>query len=162
MTKKGGGKGRNGNLNPQRPFIATPAQRALVERAAAFGIRQDIICQLVTWDPKGDGVLQPISVPTLEKHFATEIAQATAKLVINIANPLFETATDRKHKSHALAAMFFLRTRGGFKETVKHEGAVDLNLDLSGATTEELAVLERFLIRKAGDDADKHVAANAA
>ncbi len=161
MAKKGEGKGRNGNLTPQRPFFPTAEQRAIVERGAAFGIRQDILCQLVLWDAKGDGVLSPISVPTLEKHFAVEIAQATAKLVINIANPLYETAKDRKHKSHALAAMFFLRTRGGFKETVKHEGEVNLNLDLSGATAEELTVLERFLLPKA-DDATKHVAANAA
>ena len=146
----------------QRAFEPTDGQRNVVKNAVAFGIREDIICKLITWDRAGDGVLQPISEPTLRKHFAHEIETATPSLITQVANALYTTAMDRKHKSHAAAAMFLLKTRGGWRETLRHEGALDLNLDLSGATAEELTVLERFLSRKAGDDATKHVAANAA
>jgi hypothetical protein len=137
------------------PFEATDEERKLVLALASYGIPQPMMCLLIT-RPRGKaGTPTPISEPTLRKHFRTELDTGEPSLIAKVADSLVKTALDRKHPGHVVAARFFLKARAGWRETdrVTHDGAVDFNLDLSGATDEELVVLQKFLRRKVGDAA---------
>jgi hypothetical protein len=138
---------------PRPAFEPTAEERKLVQALASYGIPQEAIVLLVK-RPKGKaGLLAPISQPTLRKHFRAELDEAEPSLIGRVADALVKTALDRKHPGHVVAARFFLKARAGWRETdrVTHDGAVDFNFDFSGASDEELAVLEKFLKRKAGD-----------
>lgn len=120
---------------------------------ASYGIPQEAMCLLIT-RPKGKAQKPTaISQPTLRKHFRHELDTGEPSLISRVADSLVKTALDRKHPGHVVAARFFLKARAGWRETdrVTHDGSVDFNFDFSGATDEELAVLEKFLKRKAGD-----------
>lgn len=137
------------------PFEPTAEERKLVLALASYGIPQPHMCLLVK-RPKGkSGELKPISEPTLRKHFRAELDEGEPSVIAKVADSLVKTALDRKHPGHVVAARFFLKARAGWRETdrVTHDGAVDFNFDFAGATDEELAVLEKFLKRKAGDAA---------
>lgn len=135
------------------PFVATDEERKLVLALAAYGIPQEAMVLLIK-RPRGKaGELKPISVPTLVKHFRTELDEGEPSVIAKVADSLVKTALDRTHPGHVVAARFFLKARAGWRETdrVTHDGAVDFNLDFSGATDEELAILEKFLKRKVSD-----------
>ena len=146
-------------------FEPTEEERKLVLALASYGIPQEAMVLLIT-RPKGKAQLPtPISQPTLRKHFRTELDTGEPSVIAKVADALVKTALDRKHPGHVVAARFFLKARAGWRETdrVTHDGALDLNFDFSGASDEELAVLEKFLKRKAGDAQptaanDKHAA----
>ncbi len=132
-------------------FVPTDDERQLVENMSAFGVPQEGIASLITRLAPG-GVLIPISKDQLQRHFASELVTGLPKLIGKLANSLFLTALDRKHPSHAAAAMFMLKTRARWTERV----AIDANInfealaaDFEGATEEELAVLAKYLLRKA-------------
>lgn len=138
-------------------FVPTEEERSLVKALASYGIPQPLMCLLVK-RPKGKAKeLRPISEPTLRKHFRAELDEGEPSLIAKVADSLVKTALDRTHPGHVVAARFFLKARAGWRETdrVTHDGAVDFNFDFSGATDAELAVLEKFLKRKAGDATPK-------
>ena len=135
------------------PFQPTAEERQLVNALASYGIPQSAMVFLIK-RPKGkDGELAPISIPTLTKHFRRELDEGEPAMIARVADALVKTALDRKHPGHVVAARFVLKARAGWRETdrVQHEGAVDFNFDFQGATDEELATIEKFLKRKAGD-----------
>lgn len=132
-------------------FQATPEERKLVEALAGYGIGREAICLLVT-RPKGKAQVQaPISPTTLRKHFRQELEVAEVKVTSKVAEALVQTALDRKHPRHVAAAIFFLKARAGWSERTIHQHEGHLDLDLTGATAEELAILEKFLKRKVAD-----------
>lgn len=136
-------------------FEPTDDERTLVRALASYGIRRVDICILVR-RPKGKAqVLAPISEPTLKKYFKREMEEGEPSLIARVADALVKTALDRKHPGHVVAARFVLKARAGWRETdrVQHEGEVGFNLNLEGATPDELVVIEKFLKRKAGDAA---------
>lgn len=137
----------------RRAFQPTEEERKLVLALASYGIPQEAMCLLIKRPVGKAGVLKPISGPTLRKHFRAELDEGEPSVIAKVADALVKTALDRKHPGHVVAARFFLKARAGWRETdrVTHDGAVEFNLDLSGATDEEIAVLERFLKRKVGD-----------
>lgn len=96
-------------------FQPTHDQRKLVEQLAAFGIPHADICSMVL-TPAG----KPISEPTLRKHFATELATGALKANVKVAQNLFRIATG-EGKGAVTAAIFWLKTRGHWKETTKVE-----------------------------------------
>ena len=137
----------------RKPFEPTADERKLVLALASYGIPQPAMCLLIK-RPKGKAQeLKPISEPTLRKHFRAELDEGEPSVIAKVADALVKTALDRKHPGHVVAARFFLKARAGWRETdrVTHDGSVDFNLDFSGATDDELAVLEKYLKRKAGD-----------
>lgn len=66
-----------------------------------------------------------ISLPTLYKNYREELDTAEARMNFNVANNLYNIATDPTHKSGAQAAMFWMKTRARWRETnrLEHTGA---------------------------------------
>lgn len=141
--------------NPR--FEPTDEERRIVKGLAAYGLKPAQIIQAVR-RPKGykggDGELYPISVPTLKKYFREELETAEMTANNNVAKALYDTAVDRSHKNHVQAAIFWLQARAGWKTQaqVTADGSIDLALDpeaLAGLSPEELAGVEKVLMRKA-------------
>lgn len=131
------------------PFQPTKDERDLVTLLAGLGIDQDVIRSVIR-RPSGAS-MKPISRPTLRKHFREELDTGALKVEAQLAGSLVKRALDPKNPSGAASAMFMLKARFGWKERQIHEHEGSINLDLSGATDAELAVLEKFLKRKVGD-----------
>jgi len=136
-------------------FEPTKEQRDLVKALAAYGIRQDAICLLIK-RPVKRGPPVPITLKTLRARFRRELDEGEPSLIAQVADSLVKRALDPKHPQGVAAAIFFLKARAGWSEKVKHEltgrngGPIaSVEFDLSDATDEELAVLERFFERKA-------------
>lgn len=101
----------------RKPFAATNEQRKIVERAAAIGIRQDMIPLLIA----GEGE-KPIDKSTLRKYFELELRAGAAKATFNVANNLYSMATGTGRQA-ATCAIFWMKTRAGWKEGM--DDAVD-------------------------------------
>tara|TARA_R100000306_G_scaffold61305_1_gene63478 strand:- start:829 stop:1188 length:360 start_codon:yes stop_codon:yes gene_type:complete len=76
----------------------TTDQRRMVEAMSAYGIPQEEIAVVVAVDRK-----------TLAKHYARELAEATAKANAKVAERLY----DRAMEGDVKAMMFWLERRGG-------------------------------------------------
>src|SRR5487761_2536839 len=98
----------------QAAHIPTPATRAKVEAYAACGTTHPEICNLIG-----------ISDNTLQKYYRTELDIARPKAVANVAMSLYRKATGEGPQSVA-AAIFWLKTRAGWKETQIIAGDSDL------------------------------------
>ena len=101
----------------------TAATRGAVKSMTAYGIPQDEIARSLG-----------ITANTLRKHYGEEIATAATKANARVAQTLFKMATDINHKSCAASAMFWAKTRMGWRETthveaeVEHTGGVTVTL----------------------------------
>lgn len=84
----------------------TAATRGMVESMAGFGIPQEDIARSIGIDAK-----------TLRKHYADELDNGATKANAKVAQTLYKIATDANHKSCASAAMFWAKTRMGWRET---------------------------------------------
>ncbi len=80
-----------------------------VEAMAAYGVPEDGIARVVGIDPK-----------TLRKHYRDELDTGQIKATAKVAESLFRKATSDGAQS-VTAAIFWLKTRGGWKETSLHE-----------------------------------------
>lgn len=99
------------------PYVPTEEQRKMVEAMASVGIQQTEIALVVGIDGK-----------TLRAHFRDELDTAMVKANAKVAANLFKQATKDDPKA-VTAAIFWAKTRMGWKEPVTHElsGSVDLN-----------------------------------
>ena len=88
----------------------TAATRGAVESMTAYGIPQDEIARSLG-----------ITANTLRKHYGEEIDTAATKANARVAQTLFKMATDINHKSCAASAMFWAKTRMGWRETTHVE-----------------------------------------
>jgi hypothetical protein len=93
-------------------FEPTETQRALVSELPACGVRQEIIAKRIGIDPK-----------TLRKGFRKELREGKADASAIVAESLFRKATG-DGKSAVVAAIFWLKTQAGWKETsaLEHTG----------------------------------------
>ena len=57
-----------------------------------------------------------ISIDTLQRHYEVELATATHKAVEQVAGSLFSKAISATHPQSVTAAIFFLKTRGRWRE----------------------------------------------
>jgi len=66
-----------------------------------------------------------ISEPTLRKYYRQELDIGDAKSTAAVAQNMLNIAKDPNHKSAAMVGMFWLKTKGGWRETTKleHTGA---------------------------------------
>lgn len=154
-----------------RGFEPTDAERGAVAGLAAYGAAQDQICfelfaQRSNWAPartSGPGVVKPISEDTLQRKFKAELAHGLGQANARVAKSLYDRAVNLKHPQGAISAMFWMKTRAGWKETqkIEHGGKVAWELPLDDATPEELAALERLLARQAAKLAPANDAAAA-
>ena len=124
--------GRSG----RKTFAPTPEQRGQVKILVGLGIPQEQICLLVINPQTG----KPLDPKSLRKHFKREIAISTTELHARVSNfivssifgmtpPAGTVAIDNQHVRGALA-IFFAKTRMGWKETVnRHEEQVKAPID---------------------------------
>jgi len=86
-------------------FVPTAEQRRMVRSMAAYGIQQEEIAHCV-------GIR---STKTLRRHFREDLDRAGVKANAQVAQTLFQMATSGKN---ALATMFWLRARAGWRDNV--------------------------------------------
>lgn len=114
----------------QPPHAPTEEGRQMVEAMSRVGIPQETIAQVIGIDPK-----------TLRKHYRDELDHAEAKANAEVARFLFTAASGAAIKDGAThadairAAIFWLKTRAGWKETDVHEHH-GLNVTISGKDAE--------------------------
>ena len=98
-------------------FEPTTEQRDMVEQLTAFGIPQSDIVNVIK-DKNG----KPITDRTLRKHFRQELDGGAVKANLKVAKALFKnatTATDVYPGGNPTSQIFWMKTRGGWKETPK-------------------------------------------
>jgi len=105
-------------------FKPTDEQRDRVRELASVGVPQDDICKVVR-NENG----KPINRRTLRKHFAAEIEEGNIHANAEVAGALFKKATGGGQGS-VIAAIFWLKSRAGWKETQ--------SVELSGPNGEPL------------------------
>jgi hypothetical protein len=117
--------------NGRPPHQPDAASRRLVEHHAAIGTPHQTIAKLLQ-----------LSLNTLKKHYGGELELGLARANAVVGGRLFEEA----RKGHVVAAIFWMKTRGGWRETAKveHSGGTSLEVrqvdatKLSDATLTEL------------------------
>ena len=96
---------------PRAAHAPTDAQRRQVRAMSAYGIPQPDIALVIGVDPK-----------TLRKFYRDELDKACAEANAKVAESLFRKATsDTTNGASVTAAIFWLKTRAGWKETVVNE-----------------------------------------
>jgi len=111
------------------PYKPTDEARARVEQLAAAGIRDEDIALYLG-----------ITRPTLDKYYKEELKIGTIKANAVIANTLYQQAKE----GNTTAAIFWLKTRAGWRETQKVEMSADVKAELSGKITLADLMLENY------------------
>jgi hypothetical protein len=110
---------------PRKPHDANKATRKQVEAMAGYGVPQEDICKVVG-----------VSLPTLHKYYREELDTGSVKANAAVAQSLYKKATGDGTQS-VTAAIFWLKTRAGWKETVVNEhggiggGPIQVTLDFN-------------------------------
>lgn len=89
------------------PHVPTLPSRNLVLLGLAMGQTHEQIARLVG-----------IGLPTLQKHYQEELKDGGQKILTGIAGNLARIAQDPNHPKCVTAAIFWLKTKGGFRESV--------------------------------------------
>lgn len=118
----------------------TKDRRQLVQLHAMVGTPQSVIADILGIDDK-----------TLRLHYRTELDHATAQANAQIGGVLYNKAT----KGDTAAAIFWMKTRAGWKETERKEhtgadgGALEVKqtVDLSDNTVDVLKAVASLKIK---------------
>lgn len=89
----------------RRSHKPDPFLRRQVEAMAGCGVAEPAISRVLAIDPK-----------TLRKHYRDELDTGHIKATAKVAESLFRKATTEGSQS-VTAAIFWLKTRGGWRET---------------------------------------------
>ena len=124
------------------PHEPTPALRRLVEHHAATGTLHRQIAKLLG-----------LSLNTLKKHYREELDLGLARANAVVSGTLFAEAK----RGNITAAIFWMKTRGGWRESVRVEatgadgGPIETNsrLGLCDLSPEERDALRPILERRA-------------
>jgi hypothetical protein len=108
------------------PYKPSEEGRKMVEAMASVGVPQDEICVVLGIDAK-----------TLRKHFREELDSAMIKANAKVAANLYRQATKDDFKA-APAAMFWAKTRMGWREKIDLNHSGSINIDFTRMTDEEL------------------------
>jgi hypothetical protein len=98
-------------------FEPTQKQRREVQKMVGLGCPQKFIAWKIG-----------ISIPTLEKYFREDIDAGACVANYKVSGNLFRIATGNS-KQAASAAMFWMKTRAGWKETNIQENKFSLDED---------------------------------
>ena len=93
----------------RRAHQPDPAGRRQVEAMAGYGIPEADIACVLDVDPK-----------TLRKHYRKELDKGHIKATAKVAENLYRKATGEGREA-VIAAIFWLKTRAGWKETSVQE-----------------------------------------
>ena len=94
---------------PRPSHRPDPQTRRQVEALAGYGVPESDIAGVVGVSPK-----------TLRKHYRSELDHGHVKANAKVAENLFRKATGEGREA-VIAAIFWLKTRAGWKETAVHE-----------------------------------------
>ena len=108
----------------RRAHRPEPFHRRQVEAMSGYGVPEEDIARVVGIDPK-----------TLRKHYREELDTGQIKATAKVAEFLFRKATSDGSQS-VTAAIFWLKTRGGWRETPQDHRVG--HYDLSKLSDEEL------------------------
>lgn len=97
-------------------FNPTDQDRTLVRGLSSYGIIADDICKLITNPHTG----KPISRYSLFRYFKTELDTGHLLANAKVAQNLFRLATG-DGRAACTAAIFWLKTRAGWKESTNLE-----------------------------------------
>jgi hypothetical protein len=89
-----------------------PGQRRQVEAMAGYGIPEADIATVLEIDPK-----------TLRRHYRGELDKGHIKATTRVAENLYRRATGEGREA-VTAAIFWLKTRAGWRETVETKSEV--------------------------------------
>jgi hypothetical protein len=122
----------------RKPFKPAAEHRKTAETLAGYGVTHPDICRLII-NPKTG---QPIDAKTLRDHFREELDRGVIKANAAVAQSLFQKATGNGQQS-VTAAIWWSKTRMGWKETVQHTGpgGAAIPLRLESLTDEQLDIL---------------------
>lgn len=112
----------------RKPYEPGEKERKQVTVMAGIGLTHDQISKVLG-----------ISDETLRKYYKHELETSEALMNAQVAQNLFSIATSKGAGSVA-AAIFWMKTRAGWRETIKAE--VEVNTGPSEALTSFLAALE--------------------
>ena len=124
------------NLGGRPMYSPTDEHRKMVEAMSSVGVPQAEICLVLDIDPK-----------TLRKHFREELDKAEIKANAKVAANLFRQATKDDFKA-TTAAIFWSKTRMGWKEPVHMEHSGSLSVNFKGMSDDEL---NEFIAEQAGN-----------
>ena len=110
----------------RRAHKPDPFLRRQVEAMAGYGVPETDIARVLAIDPK-----------TLRRHYREELDTGQIKATAKVAEFLFRKATT-EGPQYVTAAIFWMKTRGGWRETPQaHQ--IDLAVrDLNSVSDEEL------------------------
>lgn len=97
-------------------FTPTDEQRLTVGIMAACGMPHELICERIL-NPQTGARIDP---KTLRRAFRKELDEGTSSANAMVAQALFKKATGNTPQS-VTAAIFWLKTRAGWKETTVNE-----------------------------------------
>lgn len=106
-----------------------PFHRRQVEAMSGFGVPEADIAGIIGIDPK-----------TLRKHYRLELDQGHTKANMKVAENLFRKATGEGREA-VIAAIFWLKTRAGWKETSQTEISGP-----GGQSLEPITKIERIIL----------------
>ena len=110
--------------NGRPPHQPDAASRRLVEHHAAIGTPHQSIAKLLR-----------LSLNTLKKHYAEELELGLARANAVVGGTLFAEAK----KGNITAAIFWMKTRGGWRETAKIEHSGGTSLEVRQLDTTRLS-----------------------
>ena len=107
----------------------------MVRNMALVGVQRDIIAKCVI-NPETE---RPITQKALTKHFKTELELGADQANSDVVAALFRTATGRPSGAQVAAAIFWAKTRLGWRETskvqVEGEIAASATIEVPGQMT---------------------------
>jgi hypothetical protein len=123
------------------PFTPSAEQRGMVTAWAMFGMSHERIAELIGVD-----------VATLNKHFASELSTAQARLLAQSMSVIYNLMSSGKAQLALQAAKFVLSRKGkeyGWTKKLDYKFRRDLfaGLDLSLLDKKEMAELHRMLVK---------------
>ncbi|MGI9501460.1 MAG: hypothetical protein ACR2RE_00195 [Geminicoccaceae bacterium] len=98
-----------------REFVPTDVMRDQVKNMTLAGVQRDIVCKCVI-NPSTN---KPITKKTLLKHFKDELELGDARVNGEVVAALYRTATGAPSGPQTAAAIFWAKTRLGWRETSK-------------------------------------------
>ena len=123
----------------RKAYEPTEETRAKVENLAAAGIRNEDIALYLG-----------ITRPTLDKYYKEELKIGTVKANAAVAKTLYQQAMD----GNTTAAIFWLKTRAGWREVQKVEMDADVKTELSGKITLADLMLENYAKKGVNSNAE--------
>lgn len=126
----------------RREHLPEPSQRRQVEAMAGYGVPEANIARVLGIDPK-----------TLRKHYREELDTGHIFANARVAESLFRKATGDGRQA-VTAAIFWLKTRAGWKETSVQELSARVEappvIELASPRGRLLAELERLAQTQSG------------